>query len=40
VVKYHHSHPNNKLDRWLLGRTSMVVVPGQDFAVVVSIPTP
>ena len=39
VVKYHHSHPNNRLDRLILGRTSMIVIPGQDVAVVVSIPT-
>jgi membrane-associated phospholipid phosphatase len=27
VVKYHHSHPGNRIDRWLLSAT---VVPGPD----------
>ena len=26
VVKYHHTHPNNRIDRWLLSAT---VVPGE-----------
>jgi membrane-associated phospholipid phosphatase len=27
VVKYHHTHPDNRIDRWLLGVT--VVPEGQ-----------
>ena len=39
VVQYHHSHPGNQLDRWLLGRTSMAATPSGDVALVVTIPT-
>jgi membrane-associated phospholipid phosphatase len=40
VVRYHHSHPGNRLDRWLLG--SVAVLPdGRGGAVVfVSLPSP
>jgi membrane-associated phospholipid phosphatase len=26
VVKYHHTHPNNRVDRWLLG---VIATPGE-----------
>ena len=39
VVQYHHSHPHNRLDRWILGRTSMAATPTGDFALVLTIPT-
>jgi membrane-associated phospholipid phosphatase len=38
VVRYHHSHPDNRLDRWILGSTSMTVAPTGDVAVVVAVP--
>ena len=38
VVQYHHSHPGNTLDRWILGRTSMMVAPTGDVALVVALP--
>lgn len=40
VVRYHHSHPNNRLDRFMLGgRTSMAITPSGDYALVLVIPT-
>jgi membrane-associated phospholipid phosphatase len=39
VVQYHHSHPDNRLDRWILGRTSVLVTPVGDVGLAVSIPT-
>ena len=36
VVQYHHSHPDNRLDRWILGRTRVSMLPtGEAFAMVV-----
>lgn len=39
VVRYHHSHPDNRLDRWILGRTSMLVQPNGEVGMMVVIPT-
>ena len=38
VVKYHHSHPDNRLDRWILGNTSMMVAPTGEVGLVVAVP--
>ena len=38
VVRYHHSHPGNRLDRWILGNTSMTVAPTGDLALVLTVP--
>lgn len=38
VVRYHHSHPDNRLDRWILGRTSMTVTPTGDLGLALTVP--
>jgi len=40
VVRYHHTHPNNRVDRWLLGATTVVPLNDGGAAVLVSLPTP
>ena len=39
VVRYHHSHPDNRLDRIMLGRVSPMVMPNGDAGLGVTIPT-
>ena len=39
VVQYHHSHPDNRLDRWILGRTSLTMTPAGDLGLALTIPT-
>ena len=38
VVRYHHTHPDNRLDRWILGRTSMTVTPTGDLGLALTVP--
>ena len=38
VVQYHHSHPNNRLDRWILGNTRVAMMPTGDAMAMVVIP--
>ena len=33
VVQYHHSHPNNRLDRWILGNTRVAMNPASGEAL-------
>jgi membrane-associated phospholipid phosphatase len=34
IVRYHHSHPNNRIDRWLL---STSIIPGSRGAVLIAV---
>ena len=38
VVQYHHSHPNNRLDRWMLGKTRVAMLPTGEAVAIVVIP--
>jgi membrane-associated phospholipid phosphatase len=38
VVQYHHSHPNNRLDRWMLGKTRVAMLPTGEALAMVVIP--
>ncbi len=38
VVQYHHSHPDNVLDRWILGRTRVALLPSGEAMAMVVIP--
>ena len=38
VVQYHHSHPNNRLDRIMLGRTRVGMLPTGEAVAIVVIP--
>ena len=33
VVRYHHSHPDNRLDRWILGSATVLPTPSGDLAL-------
>jgi len=39
VVRYHHSHPNNRIDRWLLS-ASVIPRGGRDVLLAVTLPLP
>ena len=40
VVRYHHSHPDNRIDRWLLGAAHVVPGPNEELALAWVIPLP
>ena len=40
VVRYHHSHPDNRLDRWLLGSAAILPTPSGDLALGWTVPWP
>ena len=40
VVKYHHAHPNNRIDRWLLASTTVAGNGRGDWALAVTRPFP
>ena len=40
VVRYHHSHPNNRIDRWLLSSTTVTGDGRGNFALAVTRPFP
>lgn len=40
VVRYHHSHPDNLLDRWILGSATVLAAPSGDLALGWTVPWP